>query len=112
MKKDNSVYLHHILDAILRIETYIQGVTKETFLETGLLQDAVVRQLEIIGEASRNISDDFREMHAEVPWGLIIGLRNRIVHAYFNINFEIAWTITQNDLPSLKRHIEKVLDET
>jgi uncharacterized protein with HEPN domain len=85
-------------------------VSREEFLQNGLLQDGVIRQMEIIGEASRNLSDEFRENHSDVPWSQIIGLRNRIVHAYFEIDFEIAWTIVQNDLPSLKLWVKNFLD--
>lgn len=109
MKKDDTVYLRHILDAIHRIESYIHGVSKGEFLNNNLLQDGVVRQLEIIGEATRNLSDEFREEHSDVPWKQIIGLRNRIVHAYFDIDFEITWTIIQVDIPSLKPRIEAYL---
>jgi uncharacterized protein with HEPN domain len=80
-------------------------VSKEHFLQNGLLQDGVIRQMEIIGEASHNLSDEFRESHLDVPWSQIIGMRNRIVHAYFDIDFEIAWTIVHNDLPSLKKKV-------
>ncbi|MEW5939815.1 MAG: DUF86 domain-containing protein [Chloroflexota bacterium] len=109
MKKDDTVYLQHILDAIHRIESYTQGVLKEKYLEDGLLQDGVVRQLEIIGQASVNLSDEFQEEHSYIPWGQIIGLRNRIVHAYFNINLDITWDIVQVDIPTLKRQIESIL---
>ncbi len=111
MQKDDNVYLHHILDAILRIESYLSGVSKEQFLENGLLQDGVVRQLEVIGEASRNLSDEFQESHPEVPWGEIVGLRNRIVHAYFKIDFKVAWDIARDDLPSLKKQVSRFLEE-
>lgn len=76
------------------------------------MQDAVVRQLEIIGEASRNVSESFQEEHSDIPWGQIISLRNRIVHEYFEINLGIAWDIVQDDLPVLKRQIQQILDET
>lgn len=109
MKKDDSVYLHHILDAIHRIETYTKGISKETYMQNGLLQDGVVRQLEIIGEASNNLSDEFQEKHSEIPWGQIISLRNRIIHAYFDINLEITWDIVRGDIPELKRQIERIL---
>ncbi len=109
MKKDDRVYLQHILDAIHRIETYTNGVSKEKYMQDGLLQDGVVHQLEIIGEASTNLSEEFRERYSEIPWGQIIGLRNRIVHAYFDINLEITWDIVQGDIPELKQQVERIL---
>jgi len=109
MKKDDTVYLQHMLDAIHRIETYTGGVPKEKYLDDGLLQDGVVRQLEIIGEASNGLSEKFKEKHSEIPWGQILGLRNRIVHAYFEINLEITWDIVQGDVPELKQQLERIL---
>jgi uncharacterized protein with HEPN domain len=109
MKKDDTVYLQHILDAILRIETYTHGVSKEEYLQDSLLQDGVVRQLEIIGEASTNLSQEFQDKYSEIPWGQIIGLRNRIVHAYFDINLDVTWDIVHGDIPELKKQIESIL---
>ncbi|VVB69177.1 Uncharacterised protein [uncultured archaeon] len=111
MKKDDSVYLHHILAAIERIETYSEGVSFQGLLQTEILQDGVVRQLEIIGEASRNLSSDLIRRHPEVPWGEIIGLRNRIAHAYYNIDLGVVWDIVQEDLPSLKKDVSRIIDE-
>ncbi len=111
MKKDDTVYLHHILAAIDRIETYLKGVPFQKFLQELLLQDGVVRQLEIIGEASRNLSADLCRSHPEVPWSEIIGLRNRIVHAYFDIDIGVVWEIVQEDLPPLKEQVKHILED-
>jgi len=111
MKKDDKVYLRHVLDAIAQVEDYLKGTTAKKFLQTRLLQDAVVRQLEIIGEASRYLSNEFHERHPEIPWGQIIGLRNRLIHAYFSINFQTIWEIIEHDLPSLKQNVERLLEE-
>ena len=111
MKKDDSVYLHHILAAIERIETYSEGVSFQELLQTEILQDGVVRQLEIIGEATRNLSADLLRSHPEVSWGEIIGLRNRIAHAYYNIDLGVVWDIIREDLPSLKSDVSRILDE-
>jgi len=109
MKKDDTVYLRHILDAIERIAGYVQGVSAERFPHDRLLQDGVVRQLEIIGEASRNLSAEFRQTYVEVPWSQIIVLRNRIIHAYFDVNLRVVWEIVRDDLPSLKQQVEQIL---
>lgn len=90
MKRDDTVYLHHILDAIKLIEEYTGGMSENEFLSNTMAHDAVVRQIEIIGEAARNISDKFREKHPKLPWGKMIGIRNKIVHEYFNINYAIV----------------------
>jgi uncharacterized protein with HEPN domain len=110
MMKDDSVYLHHIIDAFMQIEYYIDGVSHEEFLSNKLLQDGVIRQLEVMGEAARNLSDDLRNEYPQVPWRQMIGLRNRMIHAYFNVNLQIIWEIVRGDLPDLKRETESILD--
>jgi uncharacterized protein with HEPN domain len=110
MMKDDSVYLRHILDAIAQIESYLDGVSADQFQKTRLIQDGVLRQLEIMGEACRYLSDDIRQDHPEVPWRQIVGLRNRVIHAYFSVNTEIIWEITKDDLPSIKGNVTSILD--
>ncbi|MCA9966855.1 MAG: DUF86 domain-containing protein [Anaerolineales bacterium] len=110
MKKDDRVFLLHIWDAILQIEQYVDHVGATKFLQTRLLQDGVVRQLEIIEEASRNLTDTIRLQYPDVPWQQIIGLRNRIAHAYFLVNYELVWEIVQNNLPNLKAQIGEILN--
>lgn len=110
MMKDDSVYLRHILDAIEQIESYLDGISVDQFQKTKLIQDGVLRQLEIMGEASRYLSDDIRQDHPEVPWRQIVGLRNRVIHAYFSVNTEIIWEITQDDLPSIKGNVTSILE--
>ncbi|MFA0747164.1 HepT-like ribonuclease domain-containing protein [Fervidibacter sp.] len=111
MTRDDSVYLRHILDAIHRIERYLSNVTREQFLREELLQDGVVRQLEIIGEACRHISDELRQKYPAVPWSQIIGMRNRIIHEYFNVDLNIVWEVVQKDLPELKGQVKTILSE-
>ncbi|HVM71453.1 MAG TPA: DUF86 domain-containing protein [Anaerolineales bacterium] len=112
MKKyDDTTRLGHIYDAIARIESYVNKVDKSTFLSNTMMQDAVVRQLEIIGEAARNISDDLIEKHPELPWFEMRAIRNKIVHDYLEVNTEIIWDTVKNDLPSLKPLIAKLLGE-
>jgi len=89
MKKDDSVYLHHIIDAFLQIERYTDGVTYEEFLSNSLLQDGVIRQLEVMGEAARNLSEDLRNEYPKIPWRQMISLRNRMIHAHFNVTFKL-----------------------
>jgi uncharacterized protein with HEPN domain len=108
-KRDDTARLGHILDAICRVETYLNNVTKAEFSSNNMMQDAVVRQIEIIGEASRQISEDLQARHPELPWFEMRGIRNKIVHDYLEINQDIIWDTTQNDLPSLKPMIEKLL---
>ena len=111
MKKDDTIYVRHILDATERINEYLEGVTEAEFLQTGLLQDAVVRQLEIVGEATRNLSEELRTKHSDVPWREVIGLRNRIAHDYLNVDFQLVWEVVQYDLPILKSRVLQILGE-
>jgi uncharacterized protein with HEPN domain len=75
-----------------------------------MIQDAVIRNLEVIGEAVRNLSPEFRRQHPELPWRSISALRNVLIHEYFGVDLEIVWRIVQRRLPALKRHIEAFLD--
>ncbi len=111
-KRDDRVYLHDMLDAIRIIETYLQGLTYETFGQDKLRQDGVVRELEIIGEASRNLSEAFQLQHAEIPWADIIGMRHKIVHDYSNVNLRIVWDTVANDLPPLKQQLKQILGDS
>jgi len=87
--KDDSVYLRHILDAIVRIESYI-AVGREAFMSTPHWQDAVIRQLEIIGEATKRTSEALRSHHPEVPWRRIAGLRDVLIHDYMGVSRRVA----------------------
>jgi uncharacterized protein with HEPN domain len=87
----------------------MDGVDRPTFEQERLLQDGVTRQLEIIGEASRQLSEAFRARHAEVPWRAIVGMRHRIVHDYLNIDLEVIWDTVHHDLPGLKRFVRSWL---
>lgn len=109
MKRGDTVFLQHILDAIQCIRQRLRDVSQEQFWQNDLVQDAVIRQLEIIGEASRNLSDDLRGAHSQVPWGQIIGLRNKLIHAYFSVDLSIVWEIVNDDLPALEEQVEYIL---
>ena len=109
MKKDPKVFLVHILESIEAIEEYLQGVSEETFHVSREKQDLAVRRLEIIGEASKNIPDDFRNSHPDIPWKRMSGMRDMIAHQYFGINYNIVWDTVKNQLPSLKAQIKEML---
>lgn len=97
-----------IIEAIEKIERYISGLDHDAFVHDEKTMDAVVRNLEIIGEAGRRTPESFRRQHPEIEWARIVGLRNRIVHAYFGIDLEIIWEILQKDLSVLKSRIATV----
>lgn len=107
MNRDQ-VYLRHILDAIEKIESYV-AVGHDTFMAETHWQDAVIRQLEIIGEATKHLSNDLRSQHAEVPWRRVAGLRDVLIHDYMGIDVVAVWEITQREIPQLKQQIEAIL---
>lgn len=110
MKKTDDVsYLNDIFDAIERIATYIHGVSKEAFFDYLMMQDAVMHQNEIIGEASNRISDTFREKNPELPWMQMRAIRNKIVHDYRGVELEIIWDTVQNDRPALRVQVKQLL---
>ena len=103
------VYLRHILDAIARIEEYIQGISEEEFFQKYLIQDGVIRQLEIIGEATKQISHKTRNEHDQIPWRDVAGMRDKLIHDYFGVDVEQVWLTAKSDIPSLQTEIEIVL---
>jgi uncharacterized protein with HEPN domain len=109
MKRDESVYLRHILDAIGRVERYLIGVDEAAFGRNTMVQDAVIRQIEIIGEASKRVSEELRIKHAHIPWADIAGMRDKLIHAYFGVDIDKVWLTARNDLPLLKAQVEKLL---
>ena len=108
-KRDPDLLVQDMLEAARKIELYIAGLDRASFLRDGKTIDAVVRNLEVLGEAARQLPGDFTSRHCNVPWNEIAGLRNRIVHDYFGLDLEIIWQIIQNDLPPLKGRLEKLV---
>jgi uncharacterized protein with HEPN domain len=110
MKKDPVIFIEHILECIELIERYLDGKRKNDFLESTQLQDAVIRRIEVIGEAVRNIPSDFRSNYPNIPWNEIAGMRDILIHKYFGIDLELTWEVAIRDIPALKErflHIKK-----
>ena len=106
--KDAAIYLRHIRDAMARIDKYTaQG--RKAFFEDSMVQDAVIRNLEVIGEAVRSLPPELKRRHPEIPWRSITALRNVLIHEYFGVDLEIVWRVVQRRLPALKRHIDTML---
>jgi uncharacterized protein with HEPN domain len=98
-------FVRHILGAIERIESYTAGLSEDEFLQNFLVQDAVMRNLEIIGEASKKISIHTRQQNVNVPWKKIAGLRDKLIHDYFGVDILSIWTVVETDLKELKKQL-------
>jgi len=108
MSRHSQLRVQDILDAIDRIASYVEGMSYDDFLADGKTQDAVTRNIEIVGEAARAIPTDFKECHPEIPWSEAIAMRNIIVHQYFGILPEVVWDVIKNELPALRSRIVKL----
>ncbi len=105
--RDGFVYLEHIRGAIERIDSYLEGVTEEKFSETPLLQDGVIHQLQIIGEASKRLPVDLQEKMPGVPWRDMAGMRDKLVHDYFGVDLEAVWDTVTKDLNLLTSELSR-----
>jgi len=105
VKKDDSLYICHIRDAITQIKEYVAGMDENAFAESRLVQDAVIRQFEIIGDATKHISGDFRSRHAGIPWKDMAGMRDKLIHDYFGVDIGAIWKTVEEDLPYLEEQI-------
>lgn len=108
--RDATAYLKHIRDAIAKIEAYTTGGRKAFFQNT-MVQDSVIRNLEIIGEAVKNLPAQVKRQNPEVPWRTITALRNVLIHEYFGVDLNIVWRVVAKRLPVLKRHISAILSK-
>ncbi len=111
MKPDDAIYLRHILDAIEKIERYLQGYVKDTFLRDTLVQDGVIRQLEIISEATKQLSQELRIQYSHIPWQDIAGMRDVLIHHYFGVDIDKVWLTTQEDILFVKAEAIKILEK-
>ncbi|AKG91065.1 hypothetical protein GAH_01648 [Geoglobus ahangari] len=109
-KRDWRLFLIDMLESIEKIESYISGVSRDGFLKDEKTKDAVVRNLEIIGEAANQIPEENRKRYNDVPWTQIVGLRNRLIHGYFVVDYEIVWNVISGELSDLKIRIKKILE--
>jgi uncharacterized protein with HEPN domain len=108
MNKDDSIYIEHICGCLEKIELYIKGLNEESFSEDIKTQDAVIRQFEIIGEASKKISETLKNKYQDIPWKDLSGMRNKLIHDYIDIDVSIVWKTASEDVPILKKIIEKI----
>ena len=109
--KDDRIYLQHIRDAISRILSYTAS-GREAFLATPQAQDAVIRNLEIIGEAVKHLSAELRQQHPGIPWKRIAGMRDEMIHEYFGVDLRIVWNVIEQHLPVLSQGVTRLLSDT
>ncbi|MGQ9498449.1 MAG: HepT-like ribonuclease domain-containing protein [Desulfotomaculales bacterium] len=111
MSKSDSVLIEHILQSIDLIEEYVASVSREDFIRTIQLQDAVIRRLEIIGEAVKNLSPPLKKRYPDIPWRKIAGMRDILIHTYFGVDLDMTWETVKVSLPELKQRLTGILRE-
>ena len=107
--KDDRLYLSHILEAIDRVHSYTSA-GRSAFRQDLKTQDAVIHNLQIVGEAAKKVSAETRAAHPEMPWRNMTGLRDRVVHDYFGVSLDIVWDVVENHLPRLREQVKKLLE--
>jgi len=106
--KDDRVYLTHILTAMQRVSEYA-AAGKEAFFATPMIQDAVIRNLEIVGEAVKHLSEPFKGRHPSITWRRVAGMRDKMIHEYFGVNLQLVWEVVDRDLPALRASLESIM---
>ncbi len=107
--RNDKLYIFDIKKCCQKIEEYLENVTEDDFLKNEMLQDALVRNIEIIGEASKNLSAELRKENPQIAWREIMRMRDKIVHHYFRLNLDVIWQTATEDIPNLKPEIEKIM---
>ncbi|MCC7319144.1 MAG: DUF86 domain-containing protein [Bacteroidales bacterium] len=111
MKKDDRIYLDHILDSFVKVGQYLEDVSYEAFQEDEEKQDAIIRKIEVAGEATKCLSIEFREKYFQVPWRAIAGMRDKLIHDYFDVDLDTVWETATKDIPGLILEIESIIEE-
>jgi uncharacterized protein with HEPN domain len=111
MSKDYRLYIDHIREEVEYLLECQQGLTREALVEDGTLKRAVVRSLEIIGEATKKLPDEFRRQHDQIPWSQMAGMRDVLIHDYFGVDYDIVWDVLTKEIPTLRNQLIKIESE-
>lgn len=111
MIKDSLIFIKHVLESIRLIESFSKPLTKEKLAKNELRQSAILRELEVVGEAVKNLPEEFTNKYPNVEWKKIAGLRDKLIHHYFGVDLNIVWEVIEKDLPSLKKKLEEILSK-
>jgi len=110
-KRRDRDYLSDILEALKRISTYTNQLSYKQFMNDTKTQDAVIRNLEVIGEATKNLSNRLRKKYIQIPWKDMAGMRDKMIHHYFGINYDIVWTIVKEEIRKLLPEVQKIVEK-
>jgi len=111
MNKDINIIARHILDSIDAITSYLKGVSKSDLEKDRLKQSAVIRELEVIGEAVKNISESIKKEYPNIQWKQIVGMRDKLIHHYFGVDLDTIWETIEKDIPNLEKCIKQILQK-
>ncbi len=111
MIKEDLIYLEHILESIEKINKYLKKIKYRKFMKRDIVQDAVSRRLEIIGEATKLLSEDVRKQFPVIPWSDIAGMRDKLIHGYFTVDLDEVWNTSKRDIPKLKENVENIINQ-
>ena len=111
MTKDPLIYLNHILDCVRKIQHYTVGLDQDNFLNQSLIQDAVIRNLEIIGEATKQLDSGFRAKYPQIAWKKIAGMRDKLIHDYIGVDLWAVWGVVENIIPTFQQQIQEIIEK-